>query len=97
MNKKDFMKEASKRTGISTYAIDEIYHVTYELIVENLIRKETVELPRIGTFSLAEKNAKGLLCGEQKNIERKCVYPLFKINDSLKKRVKNRSNDPRIS
>ncbi|MCI8598583.1 MAG: HU family DNA-binding protein [Lachnospiraceae bacterium] len=96
MNKRDFIKEASRRTGISTYAIDEVYNITYELIVEKLIHNETIELPKIGCFSLTEKNAKGLLCGDQRNMERKCTYPLFKINESLKKRIKNRSTYQKI-
>lgn len=88
LTKNEFVNEVAKRTGLNKYIINEIYSVTYELIVEKLIHNEVIELPKLGTFCLAKKNAKGLLCGNQRNMEKKCIYPLFKINDSLKKRVK---------
>ncbi len=89
LNKKEFINEIAKRTGKSKYDVAEIYHVTYELITEKLIHKECVEIPRIGRFTMVEKNAKGLLYGNKKNMEKKCLYPSFKINECLKKRIKN--------
>lgn len=91
MNKKEFVNEVARRAGINKYAVDDIYGITYELVIERLLRDESIELPRLGTFSLVHKNAKGLLCGDRRSVEKKCTYPSFKLNDGLKKRIKNRN------
>lgn len=91
LNKKEFIKELSKRSGLNEYSIHELYHLSYELIVEYLSCQENVELPKLGIFTLQVKHAKNLLCGKEKKEEKTCVYLSFKINTQLKNRIKNKS------
>ena len=91
MNKKELVKELSKRADLSSYMVEELFHITYDLIVEKLILDEVVEIPNMGTFFLAKKNAKGLLSKKKKRIEKICIYPIFKINESLKKKIKQKN------
>lgn len=89
MNKKQFIKELSKRTGLSEYTIDEIYNVSSELTIETLILGEEVELPKIGKFNINRKNATNLFGDFNKKT---CTYPTFKMNNRIKERVKNAYN-----
>lgn len=88
MNKHEFVKEIAKRSGVSEYAVSEIYHVSYELIAETLIQEERVELPKIGVFTIHTKNAKNLF-GAPKDTAGICSYPSFRICEGLKGRIKN--------
>lgn len=96
MTKKELVKELSKRADISTYMVEELFHLTCDLIVERLVQDEVVEIPKMGTFFLTRKKAKGLLCGKEKNIEKTCIYPIFKINEGLKKKIKQKNNWKKI-
>lgn len=91
LNKKEFIKELSRRSGINEYNIYELYHLSYELIVEHLTCQENVELPKLGIFTLQTRNAKNLLCGKEKLEEKTCIYLSFQINAQLKNRIKNKS------
>lgn len=88
LNKNEFIIEVSKRSGLSTYAIEEIFNVSFNLVVEKLIYNEEVPLPKIGVFEINRKNGMNLF-GANSNKSQVCRYPIFKISNSLKTRVKN--------
>lgn len=90
LTKTEFVNEVAKRSGLSAYAVEEIYNVSSNLIIEKMIRDEDVVLPKLGTFSMHKKNAKNLF-GNSDNKSKICLYPTFKICNSVKTRVKNGS------
>ena len=95
LNKKEFIKEISKRCRMTTYAVEELYTVSASLVAECLIAGEDVELPRLGTFLLKEKHARHLISGQNARTESLCIYPAFQIAYGLKTRVKNGCKYPK--
>ena len=89
LNKKEFIEEVSRRSKLSDYIIDEIYHVSSELVAETLIHDEDIEIPTLGTFSLNRKEAKNLFGNVAGDESKVCIYPSFKISNKLRERVKN--------
>lgn len=90
MTKNEFISEVAKRSGLSDYAVEEIFNVSANLIIEKMIQHENVIVPKMGTFSIQNKNAKNLF-GSSSNESKVCLYPTFKICNSIKTRVKNGS------
>lgn len=88
LNKKEFIKEAAKRSHLSEYAVNEIYNVSCELVAEALIHGDSIEIPKLGTFLLYKKKGKNLF-GSSGDTLKLCVYPAFKIGTGLKQRIKN--------
>lgn len=88
MNKNEFIREVARRCGITTYAVEEMYSASANLIVEKLIADEAVEIPKFGAFQLHAKNARNLF-GQEATAEKECIYPVFKFNHAIKTRVKN--------
>lgn len=89
MNKREFIREIARRSGLSEYTVNEIYNISYELVAETLISGEPVDIPKTGSFVLITKNARNLLQGTEGDIARTCIYPYFKTSETLKNRVKN--------
>lgn len=91
MTKKEFITEVSKRCGLTDYAIEEVYNASSSLIAEKLICGENVILPNLGKFELVTRKemiAKNLFGESEKKIGI-CTYPIFKICNAMKTRVKN--------
>lgn len=91
LNKKDFTNEVAKRCMITPYVVDEIFNVSSGVIIENLLKGEQVEIPKIGKFILREKKEttyKNLYGNGEKTVG-KMIYPLFQITNNIKNRVKN--------
>lgn len=88
MTKSEFIKEVAIRCGVSSYAVEEVYNVSSNLIAEKLIKDEKIEVPNFGEFILRKKYAKNLF-GCEDPAEKECVYPAFKMCNSIKIRVKN--------
>lgn len=91
LNKKEFINEVAKRCMVTDYIINEIYNISSELIAEKLISGEEIELPKLGRFHLTTRKAtiyKNLF-GKKERIIETTTYPIFKICNSLKTRVKN--------
>lgn len=91
MNKKEFINEVAKRCMITDYLVNEIYIISSELIAEKLISGEDVELPKLGWFRLTTRKATVYknLFGKKEKVSEITTYPIFKICNSLKTRVKN--------
>lgn len=91
LNKKDFTNEVAKRCMLTPYVVDEILNVSSGVIIENLLKGEQVEIPKIGKFILREKKEttyKNLYGNGEKTVG-KMIYPLFQIANNIKNRVKN--------
>lgn len=86
MTKNEFIKEVAKRGRFSNYAVEEMFNVSSNLIVESLINGESVDVPGLGSFKINEKNGKNLFGNESVNFIK---YPIFKICNAIKVRVKN--------
>lgn len=91
LNKKEFINEVSKRCRVTDYMVNEIYNISSELIAEKLISDEEVELPKLGHFRLTTRKATVYknLFGEREKFSETTTYPVFKICNSLKTRIKN--------
>ena len=50
MNKKDFTNEVAKRCMVTPYVVDEIFNVSSGVVIENLLKGEQVEIPKLGKF-----------------------------------------------
>lgn len=46
----DIMSEVSKRTGYRLNDVKEVFRMTLDVIIEKILDKSVVELPRIGMF-----------------------------------------------
>lgn len=91
MNKKDFTNEVAKRCMVTPYVVDEIFNVSSGVVIENLLKGEQVEIPKLGKFILKEKKEttyKNLYGNNEKTIG-KMTYPLFQVANNIKNRVKN--------
>ncbi len=91
MNKKEFINEVAKRSMVTDYMVNEIYNISSELVAEKLISDEEVEIPKLGRFRLSTRKAtiyKNLFGKKEKTVAM-TTYPIFKICNSLKMRVKN--------
>lgn len=86
MTKNEFIKEVARRGKFSNYAVEEMYNVSSNLIIENLINGNIVEVPNMGIFKISTKNGKNLFGDVSDNFIK---YPIFKICNTIKNRVKN--------
>ncbi len=91
VNKVEFINEVANRCTLTSYHVEEVFHVSFELIIEQLIHGEQVDIPKWGRFSLKKKKATTYknLFGEAEKSVNECVYPIFQIANGLKTRVKN--------
>lgn len=76
---------------MTPYAVDEIFNVASGVIIENLLKGEQVEIPKLGRFVLREKKETTYknLYGSHKKTVGSMTYPLFQVANSIKNRVKN--------
>lgn len=91
LNKKEFTNEVAKRCMVTPYVVDEIFNISSGVIIENLLKGEQVEIPKIGKFILREKKEttyKNLYGNSEKTVGR-MTYPLFQVTNNIKNRVKN--------
>ena len=91
LNKNDFINEVAKRCMVTPYVVDEIFNVSSGVIIENLLKGNQVEIPKLGKFILREKKEttyKNLYGNSEKTIG-KMTYPLFQVTNTIKNRVKN--------
>lgn len=91
LNKKDFINEVAKRCMVTPYVVDEIFNVSSGVIIENLLKGNQVEIPKLGKFILREKKEttyKNLYGNSEKTVGR-MTYPLFQVTNNIKNRVKN--------
>ena len=91
LTKSEFTKELSKRTNLHPDIIRCVFDNISLIITENIINGETVELPKIGRFSLTKKKSRyGYnVANRQHALLDECVYPTCKVSPSFKQRVKD--------
>lgn len=97
LNKKDFTNEVAKRCMVTPYVVDEIFNISSGVAVEELLKGNQVEIPKMGKFTLKERKSttyKGLFGKEDCTIE-KYVYPHFQIANFIKTKVKNGVKNPK--
>lgn len=91
MTKNEFIKEVARRGKFSNYAVEEMFNVSSNLIVEILINGESVDVPGLGVYktkSRGETTYKNLFGMKEKTIS-SVIYPSFSISNTIKTRVKN--------
>ena len=91
MTKSEFTKELSKRTNLHPDILRCVFDNISLIITEKIIGGETVELPKIGRFSLTKKKSRygyNIVSGQHALLE-ECVYPTCKVSPSFKQRVKD--------
>ena len=96
MTKAEFIKELSKRTDLHPDILRCIFDNMSIIITENIVNGESVDIPKIGRFSLTKQKSRygyDVSTG-QHNILKECMYPICKISPSFKKRVKDFKNNP---
>lgn len=91
LTKSEFTKELSKRTNLHPDILRCVFDNISLIITEKIINGETVELPKIGRFSLTKKKSRygyNVANGQHTLLE-ECVYPTCKVSPSFKQRVKD--------
>ena len=91
LTKSEFTKELSKRTNLHPDILRCVFDNISLIITEKIIGGETVELPKIGRFSLTKKKSRygyNIVSG-QHALLKECVYPTCKVSPSFKQRVKD--------
>lgn len=99
LNKNDFINEVAKRCMVSPYVVDEIFNVSSGVIIENLLKGNQVEIPKLGKFILREKKETTYknLYGNREITIGKMTYPLFQVTNNIKNRVKNGHQQKKIT
>lgn len=95
LNKKDFINEVAKRCMVTPYVVDEIFNISSGVAVEELLKGNQVEIPKMGKFTLKERAStsyKGLF-GKDDCIVKGYVYPHFQVSNSIKLKIKNGSRN----
>lgn len=91
LNKKDFTNEVAKRCMVTPYVVDEIFNISSGVAVEELLKGNQVEIPKMGKFTLKERKStayKGLF-GKEDCTVGGYVYPHFQIANFIKTKIKN--------
>lgn len=91
MTKAEFTEELSKRTNLHPDILRYVFDNISLIITERIIEGESVEVPKIGRFSLTKKKSRygyNVVNGQNTLLE-ECVYPTCKISPSFKHRVKD--------
>ena len=97
MNKTDFINEVARRSMVTTYVVDEIFNISSGVAIEELLKGNQVEIPKIGKFILKTRKStsyKGLF-GKSNCTVDEYVYPSFKIANNIKTKFKNGSKKPK--
>lgn len=91
MNKKDFVKEVSKRCMVTTYVVDELFNIAAGVAVEELLKGNQVEIPKMGKFTLKERKSTSYknLFGKDNCMVNGYVYPHFQVANYIKTKIKN--------
>ena len=91
LNKKDFTNEVEKRCMITPYVVDEIFNISSGVAVEELLKGNQVEIPKMGKFTLKKRKStsyKGLF-GKEDCTVGGYVYPHFQVANFIKTKIKN--------
>lgn len=98
LNKKDFVEEVAKRCMVTTYVVDEIFNISSGITIEELLKGNQVEIPKIGKFMLKERKPtayKGLFGKDNCTLEG-YSYPHFQVANSIKTKVKKGKQSPKL-
>lgn len=90
LTKSEFTKELSKRTNIHPDILRCIFDNISLIIMENIIKGDVVEFPKIGRFYLTKRKSRygyDVATGS-KNILKECEYPTCRISPSFRNKVK---------
>lgn len=97
MNKKDFTNEVAKRCMVTPYVVDEIFNISSGVAVEELLKGNQVDIPKMGKFILKERKStsyNGLFGKEDCTIDG-YVYPHFQVANFIKTKIKNGVKSPK--
>ena len=90
MTKKDIVLRITDMTGIKQVDVKTIVQKTFDVIIESLVRAETVELRNFGVFKIKERRARfgrNPRTGESVPVPPRKVV-IFKPGLEMKQRIK---------
>ena len=76
---------------ITPYVVDEVFNVSSGVAVEELLKGNQVEIPKMGKFILKERKSTAYngLFGKENCIVDGYVYPRFQVANVIKTKIKN--------
>ena len=89
LTKKDLVNQVYMQIGFSKQISENLIEEFFSLIVENLIKEETLKISKFGTFSIRKKKSRigrNPKTKEEKNISERNVV-LFKPSKDFKKLI----------
>lgn len=91
------MDEVSKRCMVTPYVVDEIFNISSGVAVEELLRGNQVEIPKLGKFTLKERKTTAYkkLFGKEERMIEGYAYPSFQVANLIKTKVKNGGKLPK--
>lgn len=90
MTKKDIVRTISEKVGLTQQQTKEIVQLTFNAIIESLVRENRIELRNFGVFEVkprAARKARNPRTGQQVNVPRKHVVT-FKPGKHMEARVR---------
>ena len=90
MTKKDIVRTISEEVGLTQQQTKEIVQLTFNAIIESLVRENRIELRNFGVFEVkprAARKARNPRTGQQVNVPRKHVVT-FKPGKQMEARVR---------
>ncbi len=95
MTKKDIVRTISEKEGLTQQQTKKIVQLTFEAIVDSLVRERRIELRNFGVFEVkprAARKARNPRTGQQVDVPRKYVVT-FKPGKEMEEKIRNIGQD----
>ena len=99
MTKKEIVKQISEKLGLTQLKTKEIVQLTFDAIIDTLLREKRIELRNFGVFEVKRRKARKARnprTGDRVDVEPKNVVT-FKPGTEMEERVRNLKDVPELT